>query len=95
MLCPNHDQYNSEKVRAAHTVNAKNRMNFENTLFGGEQSGTERKGLRTPREQSLHFQIALFDMPNSNRFNILSISIFSKISLSISILIFSRISISI
>ena len=29
--------------------------------------------------------IALFDMPNSNRFDILSISIFSEISLSISI----------
>ena len=36
--------------------------------------------------------IALFDMPNSNRFNILSILIFSKISLSISISIFSKIS---
>ena len=35
-------------------------------------------------------QIALFDMPNSNRFDILSISIFSEISLSI--LIFSKIS---
>ena len=34
--------------------------------------------------------VALFDMPNSNRFNILAISIFSKISLSISISIFSK-----
>ena len=38
-------------------------------------------------------QVALFDMQNSNRFNILSISIFSKISLSIPI--FSKISLSI
>ena len=37
--------------------------------------------------------VALFDMPNSNRFDILSISIFSEISLSISI--FSKISLSI
>ena len=37
--------------------------------------------------------VALFDMPNSNRFDILSISIFSEISLSISI--FSEISLSI
>ena len=40
-----------------------------------------------------HSSIALFDMPNSYRFNILSISIFSEISLSISI--FSKISLSI
>ena len=41
--------------------------------------------------------LALFDMPNSNRFDILSISIFSEISLSISISIsiFSKISLSI
>ena len=39
--------------------------------------------------------VALFDMPNSNRFDILSISIFSEISLSISISIFSKISLSI
>ena len=41
--------------------------------------------------------VALFDMPNLNRFNILSISIFCKIalSISISILIFSKITISI
>ena len=38
-------------------------------------------------------EVALFYMPNSNRFNILSISIFSEISLSISI--FSKISLSI
>ena len=41
------------------------------------------------------FSVALFDMPNSYRFNILSISIFSEISLSISISIFSKISLSI
>ena len=42
-------------------------------------------------------QLALFDMPNLNRFDILSISIFSKIalSISISISIFSKITISI
>ena len=42
-------------------------------------------------------QIALFDMPNLNRFDILSISIFCKIalSISISISIFSKITISI
>ena len=42
-------------------------------------------------------QVALFDMPNLNRFDILSISIFSKIalSISISISIFSKITISI
>ena len=39
--------------------------------------------------------VALFDMPNSNWFDILSISIFSEISLSISISIFSKISLSI
>ena len=39
--------------------------------------------------------VALFDMPNLNRFNILSISIFCKIALSISISIFSKITISI
>ena len=39
--------------------------------------------------------LALFDMPNSNRFDILSISIFCKIDLSISISIFSKITISI
>ena len=41
--------------------------------------------------------LALFDMPNSNRFDILSISIFFKISLSISISIsiFSKMSLSI
>ena len=33
----------------------------------------------------LYAELALFDMPNSNRFDILSISIFSQISLSISI----------
>ena len=44
-----------------------------------------------------HLQIALFDMPNLNRFDILSISIFCKIalSISISISIFSKITISI
>ena len=36
--------------------------------------------------------VGVFDMPNSNRYNILRISIFFKISLSISILIFSKIS---
>ena len=41
-----------------------------------------------------HF-LALFDMPNLNRFDILSISIFCKIALSISISIFSKITISI
>ena len=42
-------------------------------------------------------QVALFDMPNLNRFDILSISIFCKIALSISIpiSIFSKITISI
>ena len=42
-------------------------------------------------------QLALFDMPNLNRFDILSISIFCKIalSISISISIFSKITISI
>ena len=40
-----------------------------------------------------HLQVALFDMPNLNRFDILSISIFCKIALSISI--FSKITISI
>ena len=35
-----------------------------------------------------HAGVALFDMPNSNRFDILSISIFSEISLSISLSIF-------
>ena len=39
--------------------------------------------------------LALFDMPNSNRFNILSISILYEISLSISISIFSRTALSI
>ena len=39
--------------------------------------------------------VALFDMPNSYQFDILSISIFSEISLSISISIFSKISLSI
>ena len=39
--------------------------------------------------------LALFDMPNLNRFDILSISIFCKIALSISISIFSKITISI
>ena len=40
-------------------------------------------------------EVALFDMPNSNRFDILSISIFSKIFLSISISIFFRFALSI
>ena len=39
--------------------------------------------------------LALFDMPNLNRFDILSISIFCKIALTISISIFSKIAISI
>ena len=39
--------------------------------------------------------LALFDMPNLNQFDILSISIFCKIALSISISIFSKITISI
>ena len=39
--------------------------------------------------------LALFDMPNLNRFDILSISLFCKIALSISISIFSKITISI
>ena len=53
------------------------------------------------REASKHFaqglKLALIDMPNSNRFDILSISIFSEISLSISISIsiFSKNSLSI
>ena len=44
-----------------------------------------------------HLAVALFDMPNLNRFDILSISIFCKIalSISISISIFSKITISI
>ena len=42
-----------------------------------------------------HHYLALFDMPNLNRFDILSISIFCKIALSISISIFSKITISI
>ena len=41
------------------------------------------------------WRVALFDMPNLNRFDILLISIFCKIALSISILIFSKITISI
>ena len=46
---------------------------------------------------SHHVSLALFDMPNLNRFDILSISIFCKIalSISISISIFSKITISI
>ena len=46
--------------------------------------------------RSVHW-VALFDMPNLNRFDILSISIFCKIalSISISISIFSKITISI
>ena len=47
------------------------------------------------REDQEHLTLGLFDMPNSNRFDILSISIFSKISLSISISIFSKTSLSI
>ena len=43
----------------------------------------------------VHQPVALFDMPNSNRFDILSISIFSEISFSISISIFSKMSLSI
>ena len=43
--------------------------------------------------QKVHSILALFDMPNLNRFDILSISIFCKIALSISI--FSKITISI
>merc|ERR1711978_794025 len=42
-----------------------------------------------------HQPLALFDMPNLNRFDILWISIFCKIALSISISIFSKITISI
>ena len=47
--------------------------------------------------QSGSYTVALFDMPNLNRFDILSISIFCKIalSISISISIFSKITISI
>ena len=41
------------------------------------------------------YGLALFVMPNFNRFDILSISIFCKIALSISISIFSKITISI
>ena len=37
----------------------------------------------TATADSIPTWLALFDMPNSNRFDILSISIFSKISLSI------------
>ena len=44
---------------------------------------------------SHHVSLALFDMPNLNRFDILSISIFCKIALSISISIFSKTTISI
>ena len=40
-------------------------------------------------------RVALFNMPNSNQFDILSISIFSEIFLSLSISIFSKISLSI
>ena len=48
-------------------------------------------------DDALESALALFDMPNSNRFDILSISIFSEISLSIliSISIFSKLSLSI
>ena len=45
------------------------------------------------RKFNLHSGLALFDMPNSNRFYILLVSLFSEISLSISI--FSNISLSI
>ena len=44
---------------------------------------------------SHHVSLALFDMPNLNRFDILSVSIFCKIALSISISIFSKITLSI
>ena len=74
----------------------------------GKKSGTDwvlpkiiGSGRVSGTRQALH--LALFDMPNSYRFNILSISIFSEISLSISIFsrtalsisIFSRIALSI
>ena len=51
----------------------------------------------TGRRNSYRWDVALFDMPNLNRFDILSISIFCKIalSISISISIFSKITISI
>ena len=49
----------------------------------------------TGEGQGFVVQVALFDMPNSYQFNILSISIFSEISLSISISIFSKNSLSI
>ena len=44
---------------------------------------------------SIGLSLALFNMPNSNRFDILSISIFSEISLSISISIYSKTALSI
>ena len=52
---------------------------------------------RIPLHSSVPLNVALFDMPNLNRFDILSISIFCKIalSISISISIFSKITISI
>ena len=49
----------------------------------------------TQAQQIVLRWLALFDMPNLNRFDILSILIFCKIALSISISIFSKITISI
>ena len=52
--------------------------------------GGTRKGRPAPQLEKLEkvSDVALFDMPNLNRFDILSIAIFCKISLSISISIF-------
>ena len=65
------------------------RLSLEITTFAGTLLGLVEVSGATP--------LALFDMPNLNRFDILSISIFCKIalSISISISIFSKITISI
>ena len=60
-------------------------MDLGDLVASAEQLTAEIDGVR----------IALFDMPNLNRFDILSILIFCKIAISISISIFSKITISI
>ena len=74
-----------------------------NPLIGGgyldnSECAGKKRGLKTGLLHQVgipEVDIGLFDMPNSYRFDILSLSIFSEISLSISISIFSKISSSI
>ena len=88
------------KVCRTHSKHSNSRLRLNNNTAPHSQIFTiyeDKDRLCCPDKARAVQGVALFDMPNLNRFDILSISIFCKIalSISISISIFSKITISI